>query len=55
MRMNLPGSPTYDPKMPWMYKWNSKRGCMPAFFGTYVDDVRTSAWSEDSCRSATRT
>lgn len=55
MKLNLPGSEAYDPTMPWMYKWNSKRKCMPAFFGTYVDDVRTGAWSEDSCRSATRT
>lgn len=54
VKMNFPGTPDYDPTMPWMYKWNSIRGCMPAFFGTYVDDVRTGAWSEDSCRSATR-
>ena len=45
MRMNLPGLSSYNRKMHWMYKWNSKRNCMPAFFGTYVDDVRTGAWS----------
>ena len=54
IKSNLPGTEGYDPSMPWIYKWNSVAKCMPAFFGTYVDDVRSGASSESICRTATR-
>lgn len=40
--------------MPWIYKWNSVSQSMPAFFGTYVDGVRSRASSESMCHIATR-
>ena len=54
IKLNLPGSDSYNPSMPWIYKWNSVADCMPAFFGTYVDDVRSGASTESMCRIATR-
>ena len=39
--LNMPGTTSYDPCMPWCYRWNSVRQEMPGFFKTYVDDIRT--------------
>lgn len=48
---NFPGSEDYNPDMPWVYRWSDN--IMPAFFGTYIDDIRTGASRELSCRQAT--
>ena len=51
--LNLPGSHDYNPRMSIVYKWNSAANCMAAFFGTYVDDIRSLASTELACRSTT--
>ena len=45
--LNQPGSPTYDPSMPWIYRWDSAHATLPGFFGTYIDDIRTGHGSEE--------
>ncbi|GFH49897.1 hypothetical protein CTEN210_06373 [Chaetoceros tenuissimus] len=50
---NFPCSENYNPEMPWVYRWNSVDNIMPAFFGTYIDDIRTGADGELSCRETT--
>ena len=39
--------------MPWIYKWNSVEGCLPGFFGTYIDDIQTGHSSEAGCKATT--
>ena len=51
--LNLPGTINYDPQMSVVYKWNSLDECLAAFFGTYIDDIRSAGSSEFSCRSTT--
>jgi hypothetical protein len=43
--LNLPGSETYDPRLPWVYKVQ-KDGKPAAEFSFYVDDNRTTGNSE---------
>ena len=52
--LNLPGNDSYDPMKPWVYKFDSLNNRMAAFFGTYIDDIRTGASTERGCRSTTR-
>jgi hypothetical protein len=51
--LNLPGTLDYRPGMPVVYKWDSVRGCMASFFGTYIDDIRSGGASEMACRTTT--
>ena len=44
--LNLPGTLEYDPTMPRVYRWNSREKCMACFFGTEIDDIRTSGPTE---------
>ena len=46
--LNLPGSEEYKPDDPWVYRWNSRLNKKAAFFGSYIDDIR----SGDSSREA---
>lgn len=39
--LNLPGTATYDPGKPWVYKFDELNGKMAAFVISYVDDLRT--------------
>ena len=52
--LNLPGAEDYNPKMPWVYKYDSVLKRMASFFGTYIDDIRSGAASERNCRETTR-
>ena len=52
--LNQPGSPSYDPSMPWLYRWNSVGSTLPGFFGTYIDDIRTGHGSEVGCKLVSR-
>lgn len=52
--MNLPGQEGYDPTRPWVYRWCDRMCDLAAFFGTYVDDIRTGAGSEGACRLTSR-
>jgi hypothetical protein len=46
--LNLPGSPTYDPRLPWVYR-TRKDGGIAGDSPTYVDDVRVVAASLRQC------
>ena len=52
--LNLPGLTDYNPALPKLYKWNDKVGQLAANFETYVDDIRTNGYSEQSCVLANR-
>jgi hypothetical protein len=53
VRLNLPGSETYDPSLPWVYKVR-KDGSPAADFFFYVDDNRTTGNSEEEAWLAAR-
>ena len=52
--LNQPGTPKYDPSMPWIYRWDSVHLTLPGFLGTYIDDIRTGHSSEVGCKSVSR-
>ena len=54
VKLNMPGTPTYNPSMPWCYRWDSRRDELPGFFSTYVDDIRTGGQGEDKCHHVSR-
>ena len=54
IKMNLPGDPDYDPKMPWVYRWDEVNRRMASDFCCYIDDIRGIGNSERVCRAATR-
>jgi hypothetical protein len=40
--LNLPGMANFDPRLPWIYKWDSERQCISGAVVTFVDDGRGS-------------
>ena len=54
VKMNLPGDADYNPKMPWVYRWDSINMRMASDFCCYIDDIRGIGDSERGCRAATR-
>ena len=50
--LNLPGCTGYQPTKPWVFRTKFD-GSMAAFFGTYIDDIRTGDDSETGCRRTT--
>jgi hypothetical protein len=38
---NLPGTKTYNPSRPWMYRWDDLAQTIASFVLSYVDDLRT--------------
>jgi hypothetical protein len=38
---NLPGTKSYDPARPWMYRWDEVSQAIASFVLSYVDDLRT--------------
>jgi hypothetical protein len=53
---NLPGTLTYNPHKPWLYKLDEERGVMASFVVSYVDDLRTgSQRGEEECNHVTHT
>lgn len=52
--LNLPGSETYDPSMPWVYRWDELNRRLPSFFETYIDDIRSGGASEELAWAASR-
>jgi hypothetical protein len=54
IRMNLPGSKTYDPSLPWVSKVRLSDGRIAADLYIYVDDVRLTGSSAKECRQAGR-
>lgn len=53
VQINLPGSPDYDPSLPWVAKMRSD-GSLAREFYIYVDDVRITAPSEEEIWEAIR-
>jgi hypothetical protein len=49
VRLNLPGSATYDPSIPWVSKVDSCTGRLAPDMSTYVDDVRNTGSSALHC------
>jgi hypothetical protein len=41
VKLNLPGTESYDPSRPWMYRYDSVACRLAAFLVSYVDDLRT--------------
>ena len=54
IRMNLPGSESYDPSLPWVSKVRLDDGKIAADLFIYVDDVRLTGSSSEECRKAGR-
>jgi hypothetical protein len=54
IRMNLPGSATYDPSLPWVSKIRLEDGRIAADLFIYVDDVRLTGSTSKECRDAGR-
>ena len=52
--MNLPGEKTYDPSMPWVYKWDDIDERLASDFICYIDDIRGIGGTERVCRKTTR-
>ena len=40
--LNLPGMENFDPRLPWVMKWDDERGCIAGVVVTFVDDGRGS-------------
>jgi len=51
--LNLPGSKTYDPSKPWVYKVRLD-GKIACDIFIYVDDLRPTGPTEETCRAAAR-
>jgi len=47
--LNMPGTSSYDPSRPWMYKVNSKTGQIAGDAITFVDDIRPTAPTIEMC------
>lgn len=54
VRLNLPGSPKYDPAVPWVSKLDSETGRIAGDVKTYVDDKRPTGRSYLHCREVAR-
>ena len=52
--LNLPGSASYDPSLPWVYKIRLSDGKIAADLFIYVDDGRITACNKLECKIATR-
>ena len=47
--LNLPGMKTYNPILPWVYKWNTKLECIAGEIFIYVDDIRPTGKDDSHC------
>ena len=54
IKLNLPGSPDYDPSAPWVCKIRFGDGLLACDLIIYVDDVRTMGNTFEECRQASR-
>ena len=53
VKLNLPGSEDYDPSEPWVCKVRMD-GVLASDIHVYVDDIRTTAHSEEECWKASQ-
>lgn len=54
VRLNVPGSPTYNPSLPWVSKVDSRTGRSAGDVVSYVDDKRSLGSSHAHCTQVTR-
>jgi hypothetical protein len=54
IELNLPGSESYNPSMPWVYKLRLSDGKIAADLLIFVDDARPTGPTEEECWQATR-
>jgi hypothetical protein len=54
VRLNLPGSKEYDPRLPWVSKLRLCNGKLAADIFIYSDDARVTAPAKEDCWKATR-
>ena len=47
--MNLPGTTKYNPRMPWVYKWDVVYKRIATDFLTFMDDTRVFEGDKNSC------
>eukprot|EP00980_Cylindrotheca_fusiformis_P005545 scaffold1173_cov84-Cylindrotheca_fusiformis.AAC.3 len=45
VKLNLPGDPMFDPRLPWVYQWDEERESIAGSVVTFVDDGRGSGSS----------
>eukprot|EP00980_Cylindrotheca_fusiformis_P003889 scaffold863_cov100-Cylindrotheca_fusiformis.AAC.4 len=45
VKLNLPGDPSFDPRLPWVYQWDEERDTIAGSVVTFVDDGRGSGSS----------
>ena len=54
LRMNLPGSKTFNPLLPWTMKWNVIIGNIACKIMAYVDDLHITGIDEEMVWAAAR-
>ena len=54
VQFNIPGSPNYNPQLPWVFKFRSIDQRIADDFFVYVDNVRATGASYDGCWQAAR-
>jgi hypothetical protein len=54
IRLNLPGDPSYDPRLPKISKVDSRGGTIAGDFATYVDDLRPVGSTQRHCLAVSR-
>ena len=47
--LNLPGDSLYDPKLPWLYTYNSSTGRIAGDASTYLDNISPTGPNEYLC------
>jgi hypothetical protein len=54
VRLNLPGSSTYDPAKPWVFNFTSSDGTIAAGYMLYIEDSRPTGPTLDEYRKSQR-
>jgi hypothetical protein len=54
VRLNLPSSSSYDPRLPWVSKLVSSSGCIAGDVKTYMDDKHPTGSSYCHCHQVAR-
>ena len=52
MKLNLPCSPSFDPGMPWLYKFDSRVRKIASDVVTFIDNKRVTGSSVELCWQA---
>jgi hypothetical protein len=52
--LNLPGSVSFDPTLPWVMKWNNAENQMAGDVVTFIDDLRATGYNSESAWQVAR-